>query len=101
MFIKDTVNVVQMILSEVIEETKQYAVSFKNYIINVIPEADFQEIVQLTAEYVDKKAKNVQVDDAVAIKEIYEKVIKLVKKVSAKVFSVDSSEDGFNLSVSK
>jgi hypothetical protein len=100
LFVQDSMQLLQLVLSEFIEETKDHAENFKNYLLESIPEEEFQQLVQMSAEYVEKKAKNEPVDDVVAIKAIYDKLVQLVKKVGARIFTLDTEDGIFIATVS-
>lgn len=89
---KDILNTLQFIVAEFIDESKNHAENFKNYILEAVPQKEFQELVESVAEYVEMKARNHPVDDSAAIKEIYDKLVIVVKKIGAEIFSVDTQD---------
>lgn len=92
MLFKDALNTLQFIVAEFIDESKTHAENFKNYVLEAVPQKEFQELVESVADYVEMKARNHPVDDREAIKEIYNKLVIVLRKVGAEIFSVDTQD---------
>jgi hypothetical protein len=92
MFLKDIMTYAQLLLSELVDESKTWAENLKNYVLQAVPQQEFQRVVEAIADYVEKKARNQAVDDADAIRDIYDKLVVVLKKVGTEFFSVDVKE---------
>jgi hypothetical protein len=92
MFLKDILTYAQLLLSELVDESKTWAENLKNYVLQAVPQQEFQRVVEAIADYVEKKARNQAVDDAAAIRDIYDKLVVVLKKVGTEFFSFDVKE---------
>lgn len=77
---------------------------FVNTIKAVLPTPEFQEVVQMTYDYVAKKIKKEQVDDAASLKQIYhalERAVKSILKLLQAEGSTEALQNLMNTNVSK
>lgn len=93
--LKDILNYTQLVLRELIDQIKEQAESLKDTILSNVSQKDFQQAVEAIADYIEKKAKNIDVDDAAAIKEIVDKLIAVVKSAYKEIFSINVEEGSF------
>ncbi|XP_044727273.1 apolipophorins isoform X2 [Chrysoperla carnea] len=70
---------------------------FVNTIKGVLPTPEFQEVVQMTYDYIAKKLKKEQVDDAASLKQIYHALERAVKSILKLLQAEGSAEALQNL----
>lgn len=98
-FIAEIKNRLQQLLEEFIEDTKEQLDAIKNYVLSTVPQREFQEFVEALADYIQKKANKAEIDDAAALRDIYEKLRATVRRAFADVFSVDLEKGIFRAKV--
>lgn len=92
-------NRLQVLLEEFIEDTKEQLETVKDYILNAVPQKEFAEFLQALVDYIQKKAQKVSIDDAAALRNIYEKLRATIKKVADDIFTIDLKQGIFRAQV--
>jgi len=90
----------QGLLAEFVQDTKEQLDAIKNYVLNAVPQKEFQEFVEALVDYIQKKASKTTVDDAAALRNVYDKLVATVQRALSDVFTLDPSKGIFRARVS-
>lgn len=88
-YLKYYVEKYQEMILGAIAEYKDELEAFRKSILTALPEKEFQELFQIISEYIENKVKQEPIDEDAVLSEIYEKLVKALRKIRSNILTID------------
>ncbi|ODN00146.1 Apolipophorin, partial [Orchesella cincta] len=97
--LSELTNRLQGLLTEFVQDSKEQLEAIKNYVLSAVPQREFQEFVEALVDYIQKKASKAPVNDAEALRNVYDKLVATIQRALKDVFTLDPSKGIFRAKI--